>query len=224
MKEKKPVTPPVIDLDPYQSAIARHEASQLNVGFTRKLLTANVWLGASFFLALLVIGGLVYAVLHPPVKYFATQDGRIIPLTPTDRPAHSDANIIDFGNSVIREAFTLDFVNYRNQMNNLIPRFSDDGYRSYYTAVTQSNVLDAVKNKKMNMSVMTSSGVVISKGTLENGAYAWKIQYPVKLKLTGQVNSLPEQSFIISLLIQQVDPRLKNAGVEVAQLITYEAP
>ncbi|WP_275369960.1 DotI/IcmL/TraM family protein, partial [Xenorhabdus bovienii] len=76
----------------------------------------------------------------------------------------------------------------------------------------------------MNMSAMTSSGVVVSKGKLENGAYAWKIQYPTKLKLVGQVNSLPEQSFVISLLIQQVDPRLKNAGLEVGQLITYEAP
>lgn len=64
---------------------------------------------------------------------------------------------------------------------------------------------------------------MVSKGTLENGIYAWKIQYPIKLKLTGQVTSLPEQSFVMSLLIQRTDPRLKHTGMEVSQLITFEA-
>lgn len=125
-----------------------HKANQLNVEFTRKSLTANVWQGASQFVAMIIIGCLVYAVLHPPVKYFATQDGRIIPLHPTNKPAYSDTDVIDFGNRVISEAFTLDFVNYRSQMNKLIPRFSDAGFQSYYTALTQSNILSAIKDKK----------------------------------------------------------------------------
>ncbi|PHM37626.1 Dot/Icm type IV secretion system inner membrane complex IcmL/DotI [Xenorhabdus mauleonii] len=224
MKEKEQVITPVIDPDPYASAIAQHNANQLNVGFTRKLLTANVWFAASTFIAMIVIGCLVYAVLHPPVKYFATQNGRIIPLHPTNVPAYSDADVVDFGNKLILDAFTLDFVNYRAQMNRVIPRFSDEGFQNYHAAFTLSNVLSSIKDKKMNMSAMTSSGVIVSKGTLENGLYAWKVQYPTKLKLVGQVNSLPEQSFVISLLIQQVDPRLKNAGLEIGQLITYEAP
>lgn len=223
MKKKLPSTSPVEKPGPYDAAIAQHMASQLNVSFTRKSLTVNVWQSAGNVICLLIIAALLYAVIHPPVKYFATQDGRVIQLTPTDQPAYSDADVTDFGNRVIREAFTLDFVNYRTQMNNLLPRFSDEGFRSYYTALTTSNVLTAVKDKKMNMSVMTSPGVVVSKGTLENGVYAWKIQYPTKFKLTGQTTSLPEQSFVISLLVQRTDPRLKNTGMEVSQLITYEA-
>ncbi|MDE9558161.1 DotI/IcmL family type IV secretion protein, partial [Xenorhabdus bovienii] len=84
MKEKEQATTPAAASDPYASAIAQHNANQLNVGFTRKLLTANVWFGASTFITMIIIGCLVYAVLHPPVKYFATQDGRVIPLHPTD--------------------------------------------------------------------------------------------------------------------------------------------
>lgn len=223
MKTKAPASQKTGNTNPYEAAVARHINNELNVNFTRKSLTVNVWQSTGNVIALLIIAVLVYAVLNPPVKYFATQDGRIIPLTPTDQPAYSDADVTDFGNRVIREAFTLDFVNYRTQMNNLLPRFSDEGFRSYYTALTTSNVLAAVKDKKMNMSVMTSPGVVVSKGTLENGVYAWKIQYPTKFKLTGQTTSLPEQSFVVSLLVQRTDPRLKNTGMEVSQLITYEA-
>ena len=223
MKKNLPAPSDGGSADPYASARAQHIESQLNVSFTRKSLMVNIWQSASLFICLLIIAVLGYSVLNPPVKYFATQDGRVIPLTPTDQPAYSDADVTDFGNRVIREAFTLDFVNYRSQMNNLLPRFSDEGFRSYYAALTTSNVLASIKDKKMNMSVMTSPGVVVSKGTLENGVYAWKIQYPVKFKLTGQTTSLPEQSFVLSLLIQRTDPRLKNTGLEVSQLITYEA-
>ncbi|MNE73291.1 hypothetical protein D3C80_1692920 [compost metagenome] len=72
----------------------------------------------------------------------------------------------------------------------------------------------------MNLSVMTSAGVVASKGQLENGVFAWKTQYPVVLRLSGQTNSLPEQRFVVTLLIQRVDPRLKHDGLDIAQLIT----
>ncbi len=222
MKKEQGPTPPAETHGPYDAAIAQHITNQLNVSFTRTSLTINLWQSAAIAICLIIIAVLTYAVAHPPVKYFATQDGRIIPLTPTDQPAYSDADVTDFGNRVIREAFTLDFVNYRTQMNSLLARFSDEGFRSYYTALNTSNVLATVKDKKMNMSVMTSPGVVVSKGTLENGLYAWKIQYPTKFKLTGQTTSLPEQSFVVSLLIQRADPRLKNTGMEVSQLITYE--
>ncbi|CAI1970368.1 MULTISPECIES: DotI/IcmL/TraM family protein [Serratia] len=221
---KKPVTPPASAGEaPYAAAVAQHIASQLNADFARRSLAVNLWQSVTLVVCAFIIAILAYVALHPPVKYFATQDGQITPLYPTDQPAYSDINVTDFGAQVLREAFTLDFVHYRSQMNALQARFSDDGFRSYYTALTTSNVLTAVKDKKMNMSIMTSPGVVVSKGTLENGIYAWKIQYPIKLKLTGQVTSLPEQSFVMSLLIQRTDPRLKHTGMEVSQLITFEA-
>lgn len=206
--------------DPYAAARARHQASQLNVAFTRKLLATVMWQSIVCVMCLAITGVLTWAVMHPPVKYFATQDGRVIPIVPTDEPAYSDADVTDFGNRQLRRAFTLDFDHYNEQVNAMLGPFSDDGYRSYYAALTQSNVLKTVKEKKMNLSVMTSAGVVASKGQLENGVFAWKTQYPVVLRLSGQTNSLPEQRFVVTLLIQRVDPRLKHDGLEIAQLIT----
>ncbi|MFZ4220693.1 DotI/IcmL/TraM family protein [Enterobacter ludwigii] len=216
-----PSAPPArVAADPYAAARARHQASQLNVAFTRKLLATVMWQSVVCVMCLVIIALLAWAVMHPPVKYFATQDGRVIPIVPTDEPAYSDADVTDFGNRMLRRAFTLDFDHYNEQVNAMLGPFSDEGYRSYYAALTQSNVLKTVKEKKMNLSVMTSAGVVASKGQLENGVFAWKTQYPVVLRLSGQTNSLPEQRFVVTLLIQRVDPRLKHDGLDIAQLIT----
>lgn len=221
---KTPSPPLPAAASPYEQAFTLHEASQLNVSFTRKLLTTVLWQTVANVVCLVMIAVLGYAVLHPPVKYFATQSGRVIPIIPTDQPAYSDADVTDFGNRWLRKAFTLDFDHYNEQINAMLGPFSDEGYRSYYAALTQSNVLKTVKDKKMNLSIMTSAGVVASKGQLENGVFAWKVQYPVVLKLSGQTQSLPEQRFVVSLLIQRVDPRLKNDGLDIAQLITYPVP
>lgn len=210
--------------DPFAPARARHIENQLNVGVVRKLLTSLTWQGASQCLSLCIIAGLTWQVMHPTIQNFATTDGRVIPLVASDIPLYSDAQVADFGNQLLRESFTLDFVHYRDQMNAQQGKYSDDGYRSYVAAITNSNVLSALKDKKMNLSIMTSTGVVVSKGQLDNGVYAWKIQYPVVIRLQGQNTSLPAQSFVMSLLISRADQRKKPAGLEGGQLVTFEAP
>ncbi|EBF3115260.1 conjugal transfer protein TraM, partial [Salmonella enterica] len=86
-----------------------------------------------------------------------------------------------------------------------------------------SNVLANIRDKKMNLSVLTSTGVINSKGVLDNGAYAWRLQYPITLRLTGQTSSLPPQNFTLIQIVTRADPRLKKDGLEVIQVITREA-
>lgn len=209
--------------NPYGEAWAAHNADQLNATFTKKLLAINLYLVVIVIACIVLIGALTYKVAHPPVRYFATEQGRIVPIIPTNAPAFSNADVVDFGNNLIRQAFTLDFLHYKAQMNALQDTFSSDGFKSYYAAITHSNVLTSIKDQRMNLSVMTSTGTVVSEG-LVGSRYAWKIQYPVTLSLQGQTSSLPAQQFIVQLLVVRTDVTQKPAGLEVAQLITYEAP
>ena len=71
----------------------------------------------------------------------------------------------------------------------------------------------------MNLTVDVGTGVIRSRGVL-GGRVTWEFQYPVTLKLDGQVTSTPIQRFIFTQRIQQTDVRVKNAGLEVTQVIT----
>lgn len=221
--KKKPAPPPEAAEHPYSAAMARHQDAQINVSFTRKSLQTNVWLSVT--IVILLFSNILFAwkAANPPQSIIASDNGRIIPIPTINDPVYSDADIIDYGARHIRQDFTLDFVHYREQINARQDAFSTAGFTFYYNALVKSNILSNVRDKKMNLSVLTSTGVVNSKGVLDNGAFAWRLQYPVTFRLTGQTSSLPPQNFILVMLVTRADPREKKDGLEVIQVVTREA-
>lgn len=210
----------------YIQALLLHQQKQLDAGFARKCLGVAVICTTAFLACLPVIGYLGYAVAHPPVRYFATRNGSVIEQHPTDIPAYSDADVIAFGEKEIRDAFKLDFKDFRAQISAQQDKFSTPGFVSYYTALTHSNLFPYVRDKKMLMSAdVTRTGMIRSRGRVNNtGPYTWEIQYPVTLSLDGQSQSLPAQNFIFILHVQRTVVSLKPDGLEIDSLITRDAP
>lgn len=210
------------DQHAFEHALQLQRDRALGAAFAHRCLTALLWTAPALVLSVCVNGYLGWMVAHPDVKYFATEGGRVTKVIPTDKPGHSQSDVSAFGADTIRESFTLDFVHYRDQMTQLGERYSEVGYEDYYKALATSNVLKAVKDQRMNLSVDVGPGVIRSRGKLGD-KYAWEFQYPVTLKLDGQQSSSPPQRFIFTQRIQQTDVRVKNAGLEVTQVITTNA-
>jgi intracellular multiplication protein IcmL len=206
----------------YLPAILMHQENRLNAGFARKCLGVAVITTTAFLTTLPVIGFLGWQVAHPPVRYFATHNGYILPIRATDTPAYSDTDVIDFGGRVIRKAFTLDFKNYRSQISGMQDAFSADGFRSYYTSLTHSNLFSTVTGKRMLMSPdITRPGVIVRRGQPGGkGPYMWEVQYPVTLSVDGQNSHLPAQTFTFTVRIQQTDVLKKPEGLELDSIIT----
>lgn len=206
----------------FYDALAFQEQKTLGASFARRCLSLCLGQNVALILSLALNGFLGWHLTHPNDHYFSTEQGRITPVYPLNQPAWSVADISQFGADTLTEAFTLDFVHYRNQMTRVMPRFDDDGYTGYYTALKTSNLLSMVRDQRMNLSIVVSPGVVHSKGLL-NGIYTWTIQYPVVLQLDGQQTSQPPQRYIVQLLIQRADPREKPQGLVVRQTIMTNA-
>jgi len=192
---------------------------ELGAAFAHRCLTALIWTGAALVLSIGINGILGWQVAHPPVKYFATQSGRVIPIHPTDQPAFSESDVSAFGADSIRKSFNLDFIHWKDQINRVRDDYDDSGYAGYFKALNASNILTSVKDQRMNLSVDVGPGRTLAKGQ-QGDNYAWQIQYPVTLKLDGQVSGSPAQRFYFTLQIQQVDARVKEQGLEVVQLIS----
>lgn len=206
--------------DPFAQALELQQRNQLNAGFARQTLSVCLVLGGLLAVSFGANIWQGYLVANPPVRYFATDGGHILPVSPTDKPAYTDSDVIDYGAKVIRDAFTLDFLNYRNQMSTHASDFSTEGFNSYHTALTHSNLYDYVTKKKMNMAALVSPGVLHTRGIYNDGRFAWEIQYPVTIKLEGQTSSAPPQSFIFSLTVKRADVRTKPHGLEVIRIVT----
>lgn len=222
--------PPVKTGDPltlseqaFMHALQLQQNQALNADFARRCLKTATLTTAGFLCTLPLIAWLGWQVAHPPVKYFATVNGHIVRIHPTNRPAYSDADIIDWGQKTLRKAFTLDYKNYRTQLNAVQADFSEDGFRGYYTALTkQSNLFSTMVKERLLMTpAFDHPGVIVKRGQpAGSNAYMWEVQYPVTLAVDGQNNRLRPQKFTFIVRIQQTNVLLKPGGREITSINT----
>ena len=208
---------------PYSKALEFAIRKELGADIARKLLRNAFWQSIAQLVTLLIIGVMAIALINQPREYFATEKGRLTTMVPLQEPGWSQADVIAFGEDTLREAFSLNFVQFRQQMSRVEPRFSGDGYVAYNQALSRSNILSNVRDRRMNLAPGISPGVVRRRGVNQQGHYSWEIQYPVTLQLMGQNTNLPEQRFIFQIMIQRADVSEKPHGLEVAQLISTNA-
>jgi intracellular multiplication protein IcmL len=210
------------DEEAFQHAVSAQKQRELGAAFAHRCLTVLLWLAGALVLSVGLNGYLGWKVANPPIKYFTTENGRVIPIEPTDKPAFSDLDVAAYGANKLRESFTLDFVHFRDQINAQQDGYSEEGFAGYNKALVTSNVLGLIRDQRMNLSVEVGPGVIHAKGKIGE-IYTWEYQYPVTLKLDGQQTSSPAQRFIFTLRIQRTDVQVKPKGLEVTQVISTGA-
>lgn len=213
----------VSDPAAYEHAVQAQHARSLGAEFARSCLKKLGWSLLLNVILSVACCVLIYLYVTKPQEYFATEGGRITPVYATDKPVWSESDVRQFGADTISQAFTLDFVHYRDQITAASKDFSEEGFAGYNKAlVTGSNILSLIKDKRMNLTNTVEPGVITRRGVI-GGRYTWEFQYPVTIRLQGQNSSTPPLRYIFTLRIQQTDTRLKPRGLEVTQTITNNA-
>lgn len=163
-----------------------------------------------------------YAAVHHYVVYFAFDHGHLTDMHPLTKPYYTSADVIQFGSDTLINTLSLDFVNWRHQLEQARPRFNTKGFASVIKQLQANGMLDLVKKQRMNMTVTAGTGVLTKQG-LEDGAFTWVIETPITIKLAGQTSQLADQRFIATMHIHQVNPALKPQGIEVTLMVTRPA-
>lgn len=210
--------------DPMKDVLDSMRKSQARAVTLQKLMKITGNTGVALLLSLVANGVQYWRATDVQREYFATDSGRLVRLAPTSEPGWSQEDVLNWGSQTLTRAFNLDFVHYREQVSSLAPRFGEAGYAGYVNALNASNILDALKKDRMNLTGTAGAGVVVRQGRYSNGVWFWTAQYPVRLRLVGQNTRRPEQTFTFEITIMRVDPRLKPAGMEISQMISRNAP
>lgn len=174
----------------------------------------------SFFIILILAGSLFYIVTNPPApRYFATtNDGRIVPLIPFNRPNLSNAAVLQWANTAATAAYSYNFVNYRQALQQAANYFTPEGKQMFFNAVKSSNNLTAVIAKKLIVSaVATGVPVVLEQGVML-GRYTWKVQIPMLITYQS-ASQFSQQSVTVTMLIVRVSPLESVRGIGIAQFI-----
>jgi intracellular multiplication protein IcmL len=173
--------------------------------------------------ALLVSIGLncvsTWFAVHPLREYFASDNGRIFPMIPMSQPYRKPGDVIQFAKDTLTRSFTMDFENYRQDLEDNRPRYTRLGFKSYIDALQNAGILELVRQKRMNMSITAGTGVLVKDG-IENGVYFWSIEIPIQIRLTGQTSELPTQRFLATVRVERIDTLDSIEGIGAAQLVT----
>lgn len=198
----------------------RQETSRRHVQF---IAGASVKLNFILIGAVLLLGisnvFLGWHATHPDRQYFAADNGRIFPMIPMSQPYRKTADVIQYAKENVTRSFTMDFLNWRQQLEDVRPGYTRDGFKSFLEALKASGVLDTVKGKRMNMSISAGTGVLTKEGT-ENGVYQWIVELPIEVRLEGQTTRLPAQRFLTTVRIERVPTLDSIEGIGIGQLVT----
>jgi intracellular multiplication protein IcmL len=135
------------------------------------------------------------------------------------QPTQKTADVIQYAKDNVTRSFTMDFLNWRQQLEDVRPSYTRTGFKSFLNALQQSGVLDTVKDKRMNMSISAGTGVLTLEG-IEGGVYQWIIELPIEVRLEGQTTRLPAQRFLSTVRIERVPTLDSIEGIGIGQLIT----
>jgi intracellular multiplication protein IcmL len=195
-----------------------------NAFYKRQYLLALCALCLSFIM-MVVLGWVLYFLLQHPARplYFATDKvGRLIQIVPVTQPNMTTQQVITWAIRAVEDIYSYDYVNYHSQLQSAQKYFTNYGWTKYMNALTLSNNLLALEQRKMIIIAnVVEQPTLLAQGLL-GGSYAWKLQMPVlvtywlppydtKSKFSNPLN--------ITMLIQRQPELQSYQGLGILQII-----
>lgn len=165
---------------------------------------------------LMVINGLLVVMIVdkmvslPKPQYFATTaDGRMINWHPLTDPAVPDRFVTQWAANAVRQAFSVDFVHWRHQLQQASNNFTHYGWTTFLDALKKSNNLTTLTHLKMVSDATITGAPKILKEEVINGRYAWKVELPILIVYKNAQRSIPmpmEVTLIVLRIPVQENP------------------
>lgn len=179
-------------------------------------------------LNLMLAVAVVYEWTHPPQpEYFATTaDGRIIMQHPLSDPVMSDDFVLQWATDAVRSAFSLDYVHWREQLQNAANNFTADGWRWFLTSLKSTNNLKTLTELQMVSNATVTAAPTVEERAVINGHFVWKIKMPllVTYTSTGHTINLPMNvTLLIVRMPEQQYPQYIAINNFLAQTVNSNA-
>jgi intracellular multiplication protein IcmL len=168
-----------------------------------------------------LVGVVFYQIVNrPEPKYFATTvDGRIMPLFSLSEAMLSPGELLQWAHRSAITAYTYNFVNYRDAMQQLQNQFTPAGWRYYEDALRTARTLEMVIAKKLVVSAVATGTPVILDQAVISGRYSWKVQVPLLVTYQSP-NEQTRQSMIVTMIISRVPTVDMPKGIAIVSFVS----
>lgn len=185
-----------------------------------KLTRLVVWLGlalATMSVALVI--AIVFITRTHREVIAATNDGRVVPVIPLDKPYVSDARVLGYVDECARLVFSHDFMHWRTTLQNSKVCFTERGGDAVEAAL--GPWVKDITAREMVMSVSMADTPVIARRGEFDGTFAWRVQAPISLFRRGTNVSDVPRPFLLEVVVRRVglDQNPRGIAIDSLQLI-----
>lgn len=190
------------------------------------------WYRAQYRRAMKLALGLVLALLgslaaislqvitQPKPQYFAaTPDLRLAPLVPLDQPVLTQQGLLIWVSDIITSAMSLDFLEWREELEAIRPHFDDTAYKSFLDSLQDSGVLDMIRDKRLSASAITTRAPVIVASGLMGGIATWRIEFPLIVSYESSQGVESTQHLLATVLVCRASTVSTPRGVVIQQVV-----
>lgn len=186
----------------------------------------------AFCLSLIIIGLLISVLtylLSNPVHpiYFATDTvSRLIQIVPVNVPNMTQAQVDAWTVEAVQATLSMDYINYRAQLQNAQKYFTSWGWSKYMSALMASNnLLGVTQRRQIVFATVVAQPKITAQGIL-GGSYAWKYEMPVLLTFSEPPYDDEHKfsnAWTVSVIVQRQQVLQGYKGLGIAQMIAREA-
>lgn len=166
----------------------------------------------------LAVVGLVMRGRPMDRAYAATEDGRVIPLTPLAEPVMTQAALRSWVVTALTEAFTLGHHDYRMRLGQVREYFTDDGYESFTEQIEASLLLQRVVEYRQVTAAVAGGAPVITHSHTWKGRGVWTLETPLLVTFYAG-NRQETEKLLVTALVMRVAREERPAGIGIQQII-----
>ena len=166
------------------------------------LVRVILFLGIS--LAVSIYGNFSLLARSHEAKYFPVDRKTAFrDLVPLSRPNAPDSQIMNWGVSAVEQAYSMDFANYRTQLQKLSQVMTKSGYDGFEKALHDSGNMEAIVRNKYVVEAGLAGTPVITKQGVFFGRYAWKMQFPLRVTYESSARTTTQVLNITAVVVRQ---------------------
>lgn len=148
-------------------------------------------------------------------------DGKVFKLTWLDRPNVSTKALLSWATLAATASYTMDFVNYNDNLAKLRDYFTKEGYDNFITSLNDSGTLDSIRDKKLVVSAVAIGPAIVTGEDEVRGYHLWRVEVPIIVSYLS-ASAEEKRERLITLTISQVPTTDAPKGIGIAQFVTID--
>jgi intracellular multiplication protein IcmL len=158
--------------------------------------------------------------LRLPGRFFSVlPDGTNVELTYLDRPNVSTKALLSWATLAATATYTLDFVNYQDNLERLRGYFTVVGYEGFVQALHDSGTLAAIIDKKLVLTAVPIGPAIVLTENEVRGKHSWKVEVPITVSYLS-ASAEEKRDKLVTLTITQVPTYEANKGIGISQYLS----